>query len=96
MRPTIDHVLMTKRCYREEQRQDFYDELGEIEDNIRETTDPEKLKRYRVLLPVIKTRLKVLDDYDRREMDREKMENSYKSGGHGITIPETVTVGGEA
>ena len=92
VRPTITHVLMTKRCYREEQRQEIYDELEEIVDKILETTDPEELKRYRVLLPVMKTRLKVLDDYDRREMDREKMENSYKSGGHGITIPETVTV----
>ena len=90
--PTITHVLMTKRCYREEQRQEIYDELEVIEDKILRTTDQEELKRYRVLLPVMKTRLKVLDDYDRREMDREKMENSYKSEGHGITIPETVTV----
>ena len=92
VRPTITHVLMTKRCYREEQRQEIFDELEMLEDKILGTTDREELKRYTALLPLMKTRLKVLDDYDRREMDREKMENSYKSGGHGITIPETVEV----
>ena len=89
VRPTIDHVLMTKRCYREEQRQDMYDQLGMLVDEILETTDPEELKRYKALLPVIQTRLKVLDSYDRREMEREKIENAAKGRGHGITIPKT-------
>ena len=89
---TIQYILLNQRWYRDERRQQIVEEMRDIATASRSTTNPDELNGLKHALVALKAEVAVMDSYDRRELDREKMENSYKSGGHGITIPETVEV----
>ena len=85
---TIDHVLMTKQRYREEQRQHIYEEMEALRLRALATSDKDESSSIKNALSILKAQLSLIDTYDKRVLDREKMEKAAKAQGHGITIPK--------
>lgn len=68
-----------ERWYRDERRQQIVEEMRDIATASRSTTNPDELNGLKHALVALKAEVAVMDSYDRRELDREKMENSNRS-----------------
>ena len=86
---STDHVWMTHEVWRQEKRQEIFDEIESIAHEMRETTDADQLNSLKHALDAQKALLNVIGNYEKHLLNIEKLEKSGGSG-HGITIPETV------
>ena len=85
---SIDHVWMSHDNWREEERQEAYEEIKSIAQEMRSTTDADKLSSLKNALDAQKALLNTISNYEKHLLNIEKIEKSGGSG-HGITIPET-------
>ena len=87
---SVDHVPITHKRHRAELRQQAVDDLQDIRERL-DSDKPisaEEYRRMRLKGGTAKELIQMLDSYERSEY----RESRALSAGHGITIPETVTV----
>ena len=76
-RKTPYSVEMSDESWKERKRQAIFDEM---EDLVDEMPAKDKLNGYKILIGI-------LDNYDKHQLNIEKVKNSGKTG-HGFTLPE--------
>lgn len=80
-------AFMKDPDWREDERQDLYDQAKQIVEEIETTTDKDNLMRLKLALDGKKMLLNVVENREKHQLNREKMENAGKTG-HGFTLPE--------
>ena len=85
-RDSGDHVLLSMKKYRMEERQRLFDQLGELGEKAGETTDRDRLNSLKNALTAVKAQLAEIHAYERGLRDQEKIDNSGRGGG--IVLPE--------
>ena len=85
---SLDDILITMPRYRMQQRQRIYDELGELANQARETTDKDALNSLKTAAAVLSKQQSMIDAYEKGLRDQQRLDNAG-GGWHGITIPET-------
>ena len=85
---STDHVWMTHEVWRQEKRQEIFEKMEVIWEEMGQTSDSETHNRLKTTLDAGGKLLTAIAERDRHELNLLKIESS-KNPGHGITIPET-------